>query len=683
MSAAATLFTLAAVLQLDKSNYEKGLSEAESGAEKSGSKISKAFSTVGKIAKVGGAAVVGLGAATYTAGKKFVGAAGDVASYGDNIDKMSQKMGISSTAYQEWDAILQHSGSSMDAMKTSMKTLANAAQSGSDAFSKLGISEEEVSTLSQEDLFAKVISGLQNMEEGTERTYLSSQLLGRGATELGALLNTSAEDTEKMRQKVHDLGGVMSEDAVKASAAYQDSLQDMQTAFQGLSKKLMGNFLPGLTKVMDGITSLFSGNGDGVKQISDGIQTITSKLLEAIPKAIEVGGKLIKGIADAIKQNLPVLMEGLKSVMGAIQEMLPSVLQIVKDLIPQLVSTLTEMLPQLVDMGIQLLGSLIEGITEAIPALTEMLPEVIDSILTTLTDNLPKIIEMGLNLIVALADGLIKALPKLVAKIPKIISGLVKALTDSIPKIISAGQKLLVSLVKNLPQIIVEVVKAIPQIIASLVSGIVGSIGQIASAGFKLFKGLVTKIPEAISHIVSKIPSVISGIVKAFAKAPSKMADIGKNLIKGLWNGITGVKDWILDKIGGFTSSVLSSIKGFFGIHSPSRVMRDEVGKMLGLGMAEGIEDSEGDVDDAMSSLMKIPEPYNFDSMTLKKNSTGGTAAAGGTGSLSEALQKILDFLPELANLKIYLDTGALVGQTAGAYNDALGILVSREERSV
>lgn len=670
------VFDLYASLSLDTKNYEESLSGAETKGSKFGSGLAKA-------AKVGAAAVTALGTAVVGGSVAIVKGAGNVATYGDNIDKMSQKMGISSTAYQEWDAILQHSGTSIDSMSRGMQTLQKNAVNSAEKFEALGLSQEEVANMSTEDLFAATIKGLQDMGEGAERTALASELLGGSSKELGALLNTSSEDTEKMRQKVHELGGVMSEDAVKASAAYQDSLQDMQTAFQGLSKRLMGNFLPGLTTVMDGITSLFSGNGDGVKQISKGIQTITSKLLEAIPKAIKVGGKIVKGIADAIKQNLPVLMEGLKSVMGAIQEMLPSVLQIIKDLIPQLVTTLTEMLPQLVDMGIQLLGSLIEGITEAIPTLTEMLPEVIDSIITTITDNLPKIIEMGLNLIVALADGIIKALPKLVAKVPKIISGLVNAIVGSIPKIITAGQKLLVSLVKNLPEIIVEVVKAIPQIIASLVRGIVGSIGQIASAGFKLFKGLVTKIPEAISHIVSKIPSVISSIVKAFASAPAKMADIGKNLIKGLWNGITGVKDWILDKIGGFTSSVLSSIKGFFGIHSPSRVMRDEVGKMLGLGMAEGIEESAGEVNSAMDDLMSVPDKYDFGKVSVSKSVEVTGEQTSTMSKILEQLDAITKLLPQLVNSKIVLDTGALVGQTVGAYNDALGNLIALEERSV
>lgn len=122
--------------------------------------------------------------------------------------------------------------------------------------------------MSQEELFNATIAGLQNVENETERTYLAGQLLGRGATELGALLNTSAEDTEAMRQQVHDLGGVMSDEAVKSAAAYQDSLQNMQVAFGGLKNNLISGFMPSITTVMDGLAAIFSGDKSGINKVS-------------------------------------------------------------------------------------------------------------------------------------------------------------------------------------------------------------------------------------------------------------------------------------------------------------------------------------------------------------------------------------------------------------------------------
>ena len=264
----------------------------------SGASFNKGFGSVlGGTTKLMAGAVAAGGAALAAAGAGFVKASGDVASYGDNIDKMSQKMGISAEAYQEWDAIMQHSGTSIEALKPSMKTLSVQAEKGSEAFKALGISEKEVKNLSKEDLFSRVISGLQGMEEGTERTVIASTLLGKGATELGALFNTSAEDTEKMRQAVHDLGGVMSNDAVKAAAAYQDQLQDMQTAFQGLSRNLVSEFLPQITTVMGGLTDIFSGNSEqGIGKISEGVKGIADGIMQALPELMNVASSILSAL---------------------------------------------------------------------------------------------------------------------------------------------------------------------------------------------------------------------------------------------------------------------------------------------------------------------------------------------------------------------------------------------------
>lgn len=237
--------------------------ESQAAGATAGKSFGSGFgSVIGGTTKLMAGAVAAGGAAITALGASFVSSAGDVASYGDNIDKMSQKMGLTAEAYQEWDAVMQHSGTSMETMKASMKTLANAAETNNKAFGELGITQEQLATMSQQDLFEATIAGLQNVTDDTQRTYLAGKLLGKGATELGALLNTSAEDTQAMRDRVRELGGVMSEDAVKAAAAYQDQLQDMQTAFQGISRNMMSEFLPSITTVMSGLTEIFSGNSE-------------------------------------------------------------------------------------------------------------------------------------------------------------------------------------------------------------------------------------------------------------------------------------------------------------------------------------------------------------------------------------------------------------------------------------
>ena len=236
--------TGASVQAGDKAGQESGTKFASSMAKKI---------AVGSVAVAGAVTAVG-GALVSTASK--------TAQYGDNIDKASQKLGVSSSFYQEWEAVLQHSGTSMDRMGASFKKLANASQDASDdqvkAFERIGLSMEDVKNMSTEDLFSSVINGLQGMEEGSERTATATELLGKGAMELGPLFNTSAEDTQAMIDRVNDLGGVMSEDAVKASARYQGSLQDMQTAFDGVKNGIGAKLLPVMADFMDGVSDFIA-----------------------------------------------------------------------------------------------------------------------------------------------------------------------------------------------------------------------------------------------------------------------------------------------------------------------------------------------------------------------------------------------------------------------------------------
>ena len=362
-------------------------------------------------------------------------------------------MGISAQAYQEWDAIMRHSGTSIDALKPSMRTLAMQAEKGSDAFQKLGISEEEVASLSQEDLFAKVITGLQGMEEGTERTYITSQLLGRGSTELGALLNTSAEETQKMRDRVHELGGVMSDDAVKASAQFQDTLQDMSTGFDSLKRNMLSKFLPAITDVMDGLTNLFTGNDEGIERISEGVGQAIDKLSEMLPKILEVGKNILLTLGDAVIQNLPVIVPALA------------------DLVMGISKSIIDNLPMLVSTGLQIILQLANSISQALPTLIPTIVDVVLQIVNTLVDNVDLMVDAAIALITGLTEGIINSLPILIDRAPEIVIKLVEAIIRNAPKILEAATSLIFKLVEGIVKMFGKIVEVGGQLVDKVKNG--------------------------------------------------------------------------------------------------------------------------------------------------------------------------------------------------------------------
>lgn len=501
-----------------------------------------------------------------------------MADYGDNIDKMSQKMGMSAEGYQEWDFIMQHCGTSMETMKASMKTLANAASTGSEAFDQLGISQEQIANMSQEELFNATIAALQNVEDETTRTYLAGQTLGRGATELGALLNTSAEDTEAMRQQVHDLGGVMSDDAVKAAAAYKDSLQNLQTSISGLKNNMSAKLLPAVTQVMDGLTLIFSG-GDmdaGMEMIGQGIDELAAKLEEILPKFLELGSQIILKIAEVIIENLPTLIDSgmsiINELIAGIIEALPQLLEAGMQIITGLVDATLQNLPMLVQVALQMLLALAQGITDQLPTLIPAIIDVVLQVVNTLIENLPMLIEGAIQLFLGIVTGLIQALPQIIAALPTLIDSIINALIDSIPLLIECGVELFLALIENLPAIIVAIVQAVPQIVQALVRGFLELGVRLKETGSKLMEKLKEGLTSMLSNLVSA------------AK------DLGKNIVDGIWNGISAGWDWLKEKVGGLATGLFDAAKSALGISSPSKKFR-YLGEMCVAGFDDGIED--------------------------------------------------------------------------------------------
>lgn len=604
------IFDLFAKLSLDSSDYEKGLGQAQKDTGSFASKLKSGLATAGKV----GAAA--LGAVTAAAGlmtKSILDGTKEIAAYGDNIDKASQKMGISAEAYQEWDAVLQHSGSSIDAMGRGIITLAKKAQSGSDAFEKLGLSVDDVASMSQEDLFSAVIAGLQDMEEGSERTALAAELLGGSAKELGPLLNTSAKDTAEMKKRVKELGGVMSNDAVKAAAKYQDSLQDMQTALDGAKRGLITEFLPAATSVMDGLTEIFSGDSDkGIGLISDGIGQFVDKISESMPKILEFGSQVLVSLADAIVENLPSLITA------------------ATDTILTLVNGLVENLPEIIEVGLQVILALANGIADNLPTLIPTIVDVVLEIVDILTEpsTLSNLIDAAIAIIVALASGLIDALPKLIEKAPEIISNLVTALIENAPKLWKAALEIIKKLGEGIAKVWSIIKEKGPQLIEKLWEGIKSKFFSILSWGKEILKK----------------------IADGFSAAWDAIKDIGVNIVKGLWEGIKSMGKWIADKVGGFFGGIIDDAKSLLGIASPSKVFA-KIGAFTAEGFGVGF-------DKAFSSVAADVEEKMGTLTNQSVNINGSGSGIGPIGDIMSLLTEIRD-----KDTVIVLEDGTLVGR--------------------
>ena len=237
-------------------------------------------------------------------------------------------------------------------------------------------------------------------------------------------------------------------------------------------------------------------------------------------------------------------------------------------------STLTAAGRSVAEVFLPATKGVIEGVTEVVQAFIGMVQgadgasekfqktinNLIDKVTGMFNDWLPKILETGINILISLTDGIIKAIPKLSAALPKVLNTLLTFIIENLPKIIDAGISLLSA----------------------------------------LCEGIISAIPT----LVANLPAIITAIVRGLAKGVAAMANVGVELVKGLWEGLKGAVGWLKDKIVGWVGDVLDFIKGLFGIHSPSTVMRDQVGKMLAEGVAVGLENEKGTVQRAFNEML-------------------------------------------------------------------------------
>ena len=409
-------------------------------------------------------------------------------------------------------------------------------------------------------------------------------LLGKSAQELNPLIAQGSEGIKALGDEAVKMGAVLSEDALNSLGAVDDEMQRFSSITSATSNLFASAFAPAISTLMGGVNDLGSGFNyllssiiggdsggveDAMNMINEGIQSLFANLETILPQLLDLVQNLLTSAVDLILNNgLWFVSAGeqiLQSLISGISDNIGVLMETVLILVSWITTTILENLPKILEMGIQVVVSLVEGIAMCLP---ELIPVMINSVMLmveTLIDNIDLIIDAGIDLILALAEGLIVALPDLIDKIPVIIDKLIQALTNNIPLLVEMGITLVV-------QLGVGLIKAIP-------------------------------------NLLKAIPRIIKAIVNGFANYKSNMGDVGLNLVKGIWNGIKDATGWILDKIKGFGQSVLDGIKSVFGIHSPSRLFKDEVGKNLALGVGEGFADTMADV----SAEMQGAIPTSFD----------------------------------------------------------------------
>lgn len=529
--------------------------EANKSISKTDEKASGVASTLGKgvaTAAKWSAAIVGGATAAAGGMMKF---AQSTASTADNVDKMSQKIGISRQAYQELDFICSQSGTSVDKLQNGMKTLRNAMTGDKNAeiFKNLGVSLTDANgkMKSSEQVMWDTMSALQGVTDADEKAALAQKLFGKSGLELMPLLNGASGSIDEMKAKAHELGLVMSDEMIDSGVGLTDSLDQIKRAFGGVMNQLGGAFMPVVKQVADKLQDFLPYIQQAISQLTPVLTRMFEKIL---PVLFELGETLLPILFDAFEQLLPVFEEIVMTVLPIIldlitqlapifsqiiQELLPLFVEFIQQIAPMVIQFVQEVLPLIVQLIQQLLPFIVQIVQQLLPFLVQVFQQILPIVTQIITAILPVIID--------LLSQLLPPLLQIVQTILPIFLNLFNSIMPIIQKLTDIFLPILTSLLQGLSPIL--------SLLAELFGGVLGEaiknittllqpffdiLNNIISFIENVFKGnwedAWNAIVEVFKGIINLIPSAIEGVINGAIWIINKMID-GINAIAG-WLGV-------------------------------------------------------------------------------------------------------------------------------------------------
>lgn len=591
--------------------------EAGSAGTKAGSKIA---SGIGGALKVGGAVIgAGIAAATgavvkfgseavssYANYEQLIGGVEKL--YGDaagKVEELANKAyktsGMSANQYME--TATSFSAALISSLEGDVDQAANltdvAMQSISDNVNTFGTSMESVTNAFQG--FAK---GQFNM--------LDNLKLGYGGTK---------EEMERLLRDAEQYEGFIEgslsvdnfADIISAIDIVQEHLNIAGTTNKEAMSTIEGSATATKAAWENVITAV--GRGEGLDEAFDGLM---SSLFGG-----EDGGGLLNNIIPRIEQ-----------VMQGIGDFVAKASPIISEKLPALIEGIV---PNLLSAGVELITALAQGLIQALPTLMPIAVDVLMQLANTIIANLPMIISVGVEILGQLITGIAQALPELIPAAVDAILTIADGLIDNIDLVIDAAIQITVGIIEGIVRSLPKLIEKAPIIIEKLIVGLIG----------------------AIPKLVIAAGQIIVAFINAINNIAPKLHEVGKNLVDGLKNGIINAWNGMVQKVKDMANNLVQSVKGVFGIASPSKVFA-QIGDYCVQGFDDGMSTfGEGalvDVENAMDDISAVAVPTFETDMSMR---AGSYASVDNSGDLYGLLSQYLPLLERDTKVNVSLEGDA------------------------
>lgn len=393
---------------------------------------------------------------------------------------------------------------------------------------------------------------------------------------LGDISQGSAEKMSRIATaygQMSSAGKVSLEDVKQMIEAGFNPLQEISESTGESMASLYDRISKGTISVDEITASMQRATSEGGKyfqSMEKQSQTFSGLISTLKDNAQQLLGEVVKPISDGLTESLlPAAISAIEQLTQGFEENgVAGMIQAAGNIVNGLFTGMMENAPLLISTGMELLNQFLLGIATGVPAL----------------------ITKGFEIVTQLVLGILQNLPQLITQGAAVITNFVNGLLSSLPSVLQSGVQMILRLVDGIINNLPSIVSAAAQAIARFIASIASNLPQIIATGNKIIAELAVGLIKAIPNLVSKIPQIISAIKDAFLSVD--WLSVGVNIIKGIASGVASAAGQLVDAAVSAATDALNWVKSKLGIHSPSRVFRDQVGKNMALGIGVGFEDN-------------------------------------------------------------------------------------------
>lgn len=485
------LFKLFGSVMVDNSKANQSMQKTVSIASRLGKGLGNGIKTAAKWG-------AGIAAGASVGGAALFGMAKKAADTGDRIDKLSQKIGLSRTGFQEWEYILSQNGASIEVLQGGMKKLNKTlddAKSGSatavEAFSRVGLSIDDIQNMNPEQAFEATVKALQAMPEGAEKAALANELLGRSGSELMPLLNGSAESVEELRKQAHDMGIVLSDDAVAASAKFTDTMDNVKRTLGAVTAKIGVSVMPVIQKALDWVM-------DYMPQIQAVMSTVFNAIKVSVETVVDVFSTYLMPVIEYVYNWIVNNWDKISTVFQTVFDNIKVAIDFVKNIIETYLIPAFKKVVDWVVNNWDKIRDVIMSVFDSVKSVIEAFVTVVTFIWDNFGKNIIKYIQIAFNTVKNVVMSVLNIIQGIIKTVTSIIKGNWKGVWDGIKQIFSGVWNGIKGIVTNslnfLKNTISTVWNGIKIVTASVWNGIKLAIMTPINAAKNVVKGAIDSI---------------------------------------------------------------------------------------------------------------------------------------------------------------------------------------------